>query len=568
MQIDEFLELCDNVTPHPGGYKVSCPVHGEDSDPSLGVTEGDEGILLQCYAAGCSTTDICSALGIEVRDLFYKPRGGGLSEPQAIYSYEDETGAVRFEVCRYITSKGKTFKQRHYAPEHEDAKADGYVYNMDGIERLPYHLPQLLAGIKAGLRVWVVEGEKDVNSLEARGEIATCNPGGGGKWKPEYDRYFAGADVIIVADRDDVGRKHAEKVRMALTGTARGIWIMQSKSGKDATDHFDDGHDVGDFVMLREKVRRGVTTAKEMAARGREQMTAKTPEPEYIIPNLLPKVEPLAFRNGRMTTLGGYSGDGKTALQLQVTRYLMSGELPPKTGLFTSEMNEDDLRNRLVTHTGLPLYKVEHPHKMTTEERALYELSLAEIGDWPLEVIYDSGITADMIEEITHNREYDFVIFDHAHDLEWADRRGLEKEIRKLANLARDYNIPVLVLAQLRKNERGRDAKPYSKPTLQDFRETSMFENVSSLCLAIWRQRMEDGQRYDPNNQSQLLVLKNRYGRSGYGSMLRFDGPRQLFIGGNDDAQPGTEQAPDAGSPLAGGGSGAGAQSVDDWLSG
>jgi replicative DNA helicase len=207
----------------------------------------------------------------------------------------------------------------------------------------------------------------------------------------------------------------------------------------------------------------------------------------------------------------------------------------PKTGIFTTEMNEDDLRNRLVTHTGMPLFKVEHPHLMTPQERAAYELALAEIGEWPLEVIYDSNISATTIEETTYNREYDFVILDHTHDLEWGDRRALESEIRKLASLARDYNIPVMILAQLRKNERGRDAKPYSKPSLQDFRETSQFENASSLCLAIWRERADDGHRYNPNGTSHLLVLKNRYGRSGYGSVLRFDGPTQRFLGGNDD---------------------------------
>ena len=59
---------------------------------------------------------------------------------------------------------------------------------MDGVERLPYRLPDLLAAAEA--EVWVVEGEKDVETLRAAGETATCNPGGAGKWLPAFSQYL------------------------------------------------------------------------------------------------------------------------------------------------------------------------------------------------------------------------------------------------------------------------------------------------------------------------------------------------------------------------------------------
>ena len=46
-----------------------CPAH-QDRSPSLSLSQGDDGrILLFCFA-GCKIDDICSAIGLEVKDLF------------------------------------------------------------------------------------------------------------------------------------------------------------------------------------------------------------------------------------------------------------------------------------------------------------------------------------------------------------------------------------------------------------------------------------------------------------------------------------------------------------------
>ncbi len=58
---------------------------------------------------------------------------------------------------------------------------------------MPYRLPELLTAVAEGREVYVAEGEKDVDRLHREGVTATCNPGGAGKWRPEYARHFAGA---------------------------------------------------------------------------------------------------------------------------------------------------------------------------------------------------------------------------------------------------------------------------------------------------------------------------------------------------------------------------------------
>ena len=82
--------------------------------------------------------------------------------------------------------------------------------------RVPYGLPKLIKAVNAGQLVHVVEGEKDVQAMERAGAVATCNPGGeGAGWRDEVRPMVRGAEVVIVADKDEPGRKHAAKVASA-----------------------------------------------------------------------------------------------------------------------------------------------------------------------------------------------------------------------------------------------------------------------------------------------------------------------------------------------------------------
>ena len=60
--------------------------------------------------------------------------------------------------------------------------------------------------------VFVVEGEKDVESLRQKGECSTTNIMGAGKWLSHYAQDFEGVSkVLVVADKDKdlTGLKHA-----------------------------------------------------------------------------------------------------------------------------------------------------------------------------------------------------------------------------------------------------------------------------------------------------------------------------------------------------------------------
>ena len=119
--------------------------------------------------------------------------------------------------------------------------ADGWTWNLNGTKRVLYRLPRVLAAVERGEAVFVVEGEKDVHALEQRGMVATCNAGGAGKWRDDYSTCLKGAEVIVVADRDKPGRKHALAVAKSLQGVASEVNVVEPTLGKDMAEHLAKG---------------------------------------------------------------------------------------------------------------------------------------------------------------------------------------------------------------------------------------------------------------------------------------------------------------------------------------
>jgi hypothetical protein len=106
-----------------------------------------------------------------------------------------------------------------------------------------FRLPLVVAAVKEGKPVYVCEGEKDVLVMERAGFVGTCNVGGAGKWRKEYSEPLRGAEVVIIADKDGPGRKHAADVASKLDGVTKSVRIIElpdieGKLVKDAADYF------------------------------------------------------------------------------------------------------------------------------------------------------------------------------------------------------------------------------------------------------------------------------------------------------------------------------------------
>lgn len=66
----EILPHLNRVRQHGSSYRASCPIHGEDKDPSLSLTEKDGKVLIHCFACGASGLDVVQELGLKPGVLF------------------------------------------------------------------------------------------------------------------------------------------------------------------------------------------------------------------------------------------------------------------------------------------------------------------------------------------------------------------------------------------------------------------------------------------------------------------------------------------------------------------
>jgi len=270
---------------HPTGgeksFSALCPAHA-DSRESLSVTESTDGKLLVHCFVGCTPKAVVSALGLKMTDLFPdKPkRNGGARRIVATYPYHNETGKVLFECVRY---EPKTFKQRHPDPAH----SGNWIWNLKNVPRVLYRLPEVIEAVNSGRTVFIAEGEKDVDALVQHGFTATCNPCGAGKWRPEYNRPLTGANVGIIPDKDEPGRRHAAGVAQSLHGSAASVRVVElpdvnGKSAKDAFEFFAAGGTAQQLRAAVEGVSEYVPMAESKPTKVSSVAAEATPDPDAI----------------------------------------------------------------------------------------------------------------------------------------------------------------------------------------------------------------------------------------------------------------------------------------------
>src|SRR5258708_11255480 len=166
MNTRDILDKLKGVGKSGDGWSAKCPSHN-DKSPSLSIHESNGKILLYCHA-GCSLDMILEALGITVADLFSINGNEDKGRIVAEYDYTDESGTPLYQVIRY---EPKNFRMRR--------KVDSvWVYNLDGVRRVPYNLPQLLAA----QFVLMLEGEKDSECARKLGIAATSST----HWRPDF----------------------------------------------------------------------------------------------------------------------------------------------------------------------------------------------------------------------------------------------------------------------------------------------------------------------------------------------------------------------------------------------
>ncbi len=232
----------------PGTYKATWR---DEQTPSCSAFKNEHGVWMYRDHGSTNTGNAfdflvneCGMSRTQAADEIKQRAGAAREAPKsritATYDYVDADGVLLFQAVRY---EPKDFRQRQ-------PKGKGWEWNLKGVTTVLYNLPNVVAAVKENVTVHIVEGEKDVMTLEALGKIGTCNPMGAGKWRAHYSDSLQGAHAVILSDNDQAGIDHARAVALSLEGKGASLRIVMLPGLKpkgDVTDWVASGKTADDL---------------------------------------------------------------------------------------------------------------------------------------------------------------------------------------------------------------------------------------------------------------------------------------------------------------------------------
>jgi len=457
---------------HGQRVMVKCPAH-DDGEASLSVAPGTEQPVVMFCHAQCTTEDILTAFGIDWADISAEMEettptmpsmrfnGTAPTEASALYQYRNEHGRVIFEVARFEpVGQRKTFRQRRPV-------AGGWEWNLQGIDRVLYRLPEVIECIAAGSTIYLVEGEKDVETLVRLGLCATCNSGGAGKWEEQYTAALAGADVVIIADADEPGRAHARAVKEFLVEAGCTVEIRESAYEKDITDHLAKGHEFRDLLVTSpaEKPQRFSGGVDLLSIVRRE-----IGDVEFVIPNVMAR--------GDRLLITGFEGHGKSTFLRQagvqvacgIDPFSLSRMDPKKVMVLDFENHPDQYLTSYQELLGLARYH--------NGEDAYQEGMLTVFEEWDndeTDLLLPGGVSW-LVERVESYRP-DLVVMGPLMNMAGRDLRDDEvvRKIKKAIGKARAICGTAFIMEHHAPHKepgaKARSVRPYGSSTFLKFPE-------------------------------------------------------------------------------------------------
>lgn len=522
MKLQEILPRFSGVRRTSNGYIARCPSH-EDARQSLAFAETDGRILLYCFA-GCDPAKVVSSAGLCWSDLFDRaiqqpagptplppacspPENGDNRPPErgivAIYPYVDECGNLLYENIRYDP---KDFRQRTFD------RRGAPVYDLRGVRRVPYRLPELQRNAVPGSTVFMCEGEKDVDAVRELGLTATNLK----NWSEEFNRYISDTEVVILTDHDLPGIKQAEKVARIVSKAARSVKIVDLLAEHPMPDK--DGGDVSDWICV-------ATKEEDLSAEDLAEMLyvavenadewKETPDPaEFFLikpasqwlseAKVTPVPKMLAgefWFEGELCILFADTNVGKSIFAVQVAdaisrgkniesgSHLLAVETPPqRVCYFDFELTKKQLESRFAERVRDSEHYANHydfhPHFL----RAEINPDAAGIAGWACFEDYLNHQLAMAILESTAK----VLIVDNLTYLrdETENSRSALPLMKYLKELKSKYGLSILTLAHTPKRD---SLKPIGRNDLQG---SKMLINFCDSSFAIGESQKQPGLRY------------------------------------------------------------------------
>lgn len=216
---------------------------------------------------------------------------------------------------------------------------------------------------------------------------------------------------------------------------------------------------------------------------------------------------------------------GKTAMMLHFAKAAIKDGVVPC--IYSLEMSAVRLMDRMIIgEAGIDADRF-RAGDITTEELARYLRKKKEMKEWKMEIIDSCSTNIDSIRADIRLKKKKhgniIVMLDYVNLVTISNDRGKQREAivgeisRSCKGIARDMNIPFILLSQLNRNLEQRSGD--KRPMVSDLRESGAIEQDSDVILLLYRPEVygwtEDEEGNSLANMGQIIIGKNRDGAIG-----------------------------------------------------
>ena len=355
---------------------------------------------------------------------------------------------------------------------------------------------------------------------------------------------------------EDYAGEIIEGHRLRRLDAAAAKIATMSKTGERAEELAEEAHKAIDGVLSGTIVRE-TETAGHVGKRLLERISESHQEhaPHFTINTGLGFLDELLgpLIPGQLIWIGGRSGMGKSILSGQITTSVARQGIAVCPVL--TEMSPDDAESRaLQAATAIPSESIQALRLNAEEEERLAQAVYGRDG---LPIHYDGGgfdpfdrIRA-RLKRLTRLQGIRLAIIDHFHDMTPIDPRKSDAEqknelAKKLKELAKELQIPIIVFAQARRWEpMGGVIKAYKDipwPNIQMFQGSAGIEQSADKMVVIHRPEwfLEQFKPASPGeewenamfswkNRTLLVIPKSRNSQGNRQVSCFFNGPLQRF---------------------------------------
>ena len=255
------------------------------------------------------------------------------------------------------------------------------------------------------------------------------------------------------------------------------------------------------------------------------------------IPTGFPDLDRLiggGLKQGEMFVLAARPSIGKTAIALNIVRNIIMRDLDGKRFnvlFFSLEMSGVSVAQRLLcTEAKVPLSDI-MDRKIGGKEIQNLTTAITKMSETSLLVDETAGISVFEVRakarKINDRQKLDLIVIDYLQLMKSGESVRIENRQVEVAaisgglkKLAKDLQVPVLVLAQVnRESEKDQNGKGDSLPKLNNLRESGAIEQDADVVVFLHRKRDESKDNNPDANRigvdAKLIVEKNRNGKTG-----------------------------------------------------